>query len=277
MIFQPKVTLITMYFQSINGKEICQISLNDRGLAYGDGIFTTAKVVNGKVELLSQHINRLINGCERLNILNVDFNALKTELINLTKKYDLAVLKVIVTAGEGGRGYSRPSKNQPNIIIKISEFPVKYNQWQSQGITVAKANIGLGINPLLAGLKHLNRLEQVLIKAELDKTTFDDLLVFDIDDHAVETSCANVFWFKDNELFTPKLTRCGVAGILRDQILQKHSKTNIVQAKHTELQNIQAMFITNSIMGIVPVSSYCLTPLNVMQVHQFKHQLANIA
>jgi len=104
MIFQPKVTLITMYFQSINGKEICQISLNDRGLAYGDGIFTTAKVVNGKVELLSQHINRLINGCERLNILNVDFNALKTELINLTKKYDLAVLKVIVTAGEGGRG-----------------------------------------------------------------------------------------------------------------------------------------------------------------------------
>jgi len=265
-----------MYFQSINGKKTCEISSNDRGLAYGDGLFTTAKVINGKIELLSQHIDRLVNGCKRINILNVDFNALETELITITKTYDLAVLKVIVTAGEGGRGYSRSSIGQPNIIIKISEFPIKYNQWQSRGITLAEANTSLGINPLLAGLKHLNRLEQVLIRAELDKTTFDDLLVFDIDGHVIETSCANVFWFKDNELLTPKLTRSGVAGILRDQILQKYPKTKIIQAKHTDLENIQAMFITNSIMGIVPVAYYCLTPLNVEQVHQFKHQLANI-
>lgn len=265
-----------MYYQSVNGKQVNQISLNDRGLAYGDGIFTTAKVSNGCIELLDKHIERLIRGCKLLKITGVDFVALETELIDVCKSYDLAVLKVVITSGEGGRGYSRLGVNGPNVIIKLSEFPHKYLQWQKEGITLSDSSIKLGINPIFLGLKHLNRLEQVLLREELDNTHTDDLLVFNIFDHVIETTCANVFWFKNNELFTPKIEDSGISGIIRAEIIRKYPNIKIVEAKREDINNADSIFITNSIMDIIPVINYEGRELNINQVHQFVEHIESL-
>jgi 4-amino-4-deoxychorismate lyase len=265
-----------MYFQSVNGQQVNHISINDRGLAYGDGIFTTAKVSDGQIELLHLHIKRLQTGCLLFKILDVDFSALQNDLIECCKGYKLAVLKVVITSGEGGRGYSRVGVSRPNIIIKISEFPNKYLEWQAAGITLANSSIHLGINPLFAGVKHLNRLEQVLIRDELDQTNYDDLLVFNIFDDIIETTCANIFWFDNGEIFTPEIKDSGVAGIQRSEILRKYPATKIVKAKISEIKRAQSIFITNSIMEIVPVINYAGNELDIKQVHQFKAHIANI-
>jgi 4-amino-4-deoxychorismate lyase len=265
-----------MYFQSVNGKQVNQISINDRGLAYGDGIFTTAKINQGQVELIHLHIKRLQTGCCLFKIKDIDFIALQNDLIECCKSYKLAVVKVVITSGEGGRGYSRVGVSRPNIIIKISEFPSKYFQWQTSGISLADSSIKLGINPMFAGVKHLNRLEQVLIRNELDQTNYDDLLVFNIFDDIIETTCANVFWFKEGELYTPEIKDSGVSGIQRSEIIRKHPETKIIKACASTIKKAESLFITNSIMEIVPIINYAGRELNIEQVHQFKAHIVNI-
>jgi len=265
-----------MYFQSVNGKKVNKISINDRGLAYGDGIFTTAKIANGEVKLFKQHIERLKSGCNLLKISGVDYNALSLHLIDIAKSYELAVLKIVITSGEGGRGYSRVGVGQPNIIIKVSEFPAKYTQWKNSGISLGDASIQLGINPMFAGLKHLNRLEQVLIRDELDQTSFDDLLVLNIHKHIIETTCANVFWFKGDELYTPEISDSGVAGIFRAELLRKKPTIHIVKENRLEILNADAIFITNSIMEIVPIINYAQRDFSLEKVHQFKAHIETL-
>lgn len=257
-----------MYFQSVNGIEIDQISTFDRGLAYGDGLFTTAKIVNGSVLILDQHIERLRHGCKALNIQGINFSTLKSDLIDIANGYEIAVLKVIVTAGEGGRGYSRQGASSPNIIIKTSEYPHKYNDWKISGITVSDATIQLGTNPLFSGLKHLNRLEQVFLREELDNTDFDDLFVYDLNHILVETTCANVFWFEGEQLLTPDIKNSGVSGLLRAEVLKCFPQTKIVHATSERIKQADAIFITNSVMEIVPVRQYQGKQLNMNIIKQ---------
>jgi len=266
-----------MYFQSVNGKQVNSISISDRGLAYGDGIFTTAKIIDGEIKLLKQHIERLRSGCALLKIVAIDYEKLASELVSIAKQYSLAVLKVVITSGEGGRGYSRVGIEQPNVIIKVSEFPARYNDWQASGISLGCAEIQLGINPLFSGLKHLNRLEQVLIRDELDQTSYDDLLVSNINEHIIETTCANIFWFKGEYLYTPKIKHSGVAGLYRADILNKYPNTNIVEAKQDDIHSADAMFMTNSVMEIVPIKRFNQRELNIEKVHQFKSAFEKIS
>ena len=218
-----------MLYCSINGQQTDQLSIADRGLAYGDGIFTTAKIHHGQVEMLEQHIKRLKSSCQRLGIEGLNFNRLKEELSQLALTYPLAVLKVLISAGQGGRGYSRIGVNTPTVIISSFDFPLFYVKWQQQGIWVGDSQTQLGINPLLAGIKHLNRLEQVFVRKELDSRVEDDLLVYNINNRLVESSSSNVFWFKGQELYTPKITDAGVAGLMRDAVLKHKPKTKQVK------------------------------------------------
>ncbi len=265
-----------MYFQSINGVEIDQISASDRGLAYGDGLFTTAKILNGNVLMLKQHIERLRDGCIVLSIDGVNFSLLEEHIIEVAKRYPLAVLKVIITSGAGGRGYSRLGANSPNIIVKTSEFPTKYTEWQTNGICIADAKIQLGLNPLLAGIKHLNRLEQVLLRAELDRTDYDDLLVYDLHSNLVETTCSNVFWFENKKIFTPIIKDSGVAGLFRSALLKAFPEIQIVNGTQNTIKNADAMFITNSVMEIVPIKQYQGMQLNLDKVHQIQSQFKRL-
>ncbi|GLX76793.1 aminodeoxychorismate lyase [Thalassotalea insulae] len=244
-----------MFHCFINGQRQQQIATDDRGLAYGDGLFTTAKVVNGEVQWLAEHLTRLVEGCRYLKI-SYDHQALVSELNQAVSACQLAVVKVMITAGSGGRGYSRQGALNAQRIISLHPMPTRYSQWAQQGITLENANIQLGLNPLLKGLKHLNRLEQVLLRAELDQRDCDDLLVCNINNEIIETSCANLFWFHRGRLYTPELSDSGVKGLYRQQILAQDANIEVVKATLADVTQLDAMFICNSIMGIVPVRCY---------------------
>ena len=257
-----------MLYCSVNGQKSTSLSVTDRAFAYGDGLFTTAKIENGKVSLLTQHINRLKNGVQRLNLINIDFTAISDELKQLAQAYNIAVVKVIISAGSGGRGYSRQGADQPTVVISVFDFPSHYITWQKQGVTLGLSEQRLGVNPMMAGMKHLNRLEQVLLRAELDQTHVDDLVVRNIDDDIIETTCANLFCLIDNVLYTPLIEHSGVAGLMRNVTLALFPQTIIKKIGLSELLSAQEIFICNSVMGIVPVNS-----LNsqVLAINKIKH------
>ncbi|OKY25448.1 aminodeoxychorismate lyase [Thalassotalea sp. PP2-459] len=258
-----------MLYCSLNGINTEDIPIKDRGLAYGDGVFTTAKIVDGTILLLAEHIERLKESCTRIALSNIDWQGLKAEIVKQSAAFPLAVLKIMITAGIGGRGYSRVGVSKPNVIVMVHEFPKHYIDWQQTGVSIGIAETQLGINPQLAGVKHLNRLEQVLIRKELDESNWQDLIVTDVQSHIVETSCANVFWIKNNAVFTPELDSSGVAGLLRNKAIKQYSKMNLVKATIDALIDVDAMVICNSVMGYVPVANFNGRTLSLSAASRF--------
>lgn len=259
-----------MALSFVDGQVTDAIAVDDRGLAYGDGCFTTALVVDGEVEMLTQHIKRLDQQSQQLGLPQIDTTAIATDIGKLTSNITLGVVKVIISGGSGGRGYSRLGANQPRVIISLHDYPKLYPQWQQHGITVGISEQMLGINPMLAGLKHLNRLEQVLLRAELDKRGEDDLLVTDINGSVIECCSANVFWQKGGQWHTPCLTTAGVAGLMRAKILRDNRVIQIADYQLPDLDNIDAMFISNAILGIVPVKTFNGQSLDISLVENVR-------
>jgi 4-amino-4-deoxychorismate lyase len=270
---------INSYYQSINGQQEQHFLINNRGLAYGDGVFTTAKVLNGNVQFLSAHIERLTISCSKLNISLPDFNKMIIEITDEAKKYELSVVKIIITVGDGGRGYSRQGCSSSNVIITFHGFPEHYLLLQQKGIHLGVSTLKIGINPLTAGIKHLNRLEQVLIREELDNRNEDDLLVLNYFDYVIEATAANVFWYKNNTWHTPKLDESGVEGLMRNQIIQNCSnqcEINLINAKLSALDSIEAMFICNSVMGVIPVRQFENQILSLAPCHDIKALMQHV-
>ncbi|MGO4893476.1 aminodeoxychorismate lyase [Flavobacterium sp. W21_SRS_FM6] len=246
----------------INGHSQHFISAKDRALHYGDGCFTTLVFAQGKLLAWPLHLARLKQDCSRLGI---DFNQWQElsdsaqHLVNQNSTLLKGVLKVIVTRGSGGRGYSPCGVTNPNYLISSHDFPHHYKEWQSKGIKLVSSSVKLGKQPLLAGIKHLNRLEQVLIKQQLTSSEFDDALVCNSDNEIVESSAGNIFWWHDDQWYTPKLDECGVVGVMRNQICTVLAVNNQPVKKVNSLFNknfvAQEMFICNSLMQIVPVVS----------------------
>jgi 4-amino-4-deoxychorismate lyase len=248
------------------------ISIYDRGLAYGDGCFTTALILNGKVTMLDQHLTRLKQQSERLGLPEINTSSIAEQMCKVSQGINKGVVKVIVTCGSGGRGYSRIGANQAQVIVSQHDYPNFYSQWQKVGITVGISEQQLGINPMLAGLKHLNRLEQVFLRKELDQRPEDDLLVTDINGHIIECCSANVFWLKDGQWHTPTLSSAGVSGLMRAKVLALNKDVLVGNYTLTAIDNIDAMFISNAILGIVPVKIFNLKVLDISLVEEIQKQ-----
>jgi len=244
----------------INGIECNSITTTDRGLAYGDGLFSTIKLEFGKVIDWSFHLQRLQHGTARLFFPSFDWIVLQKEVFNAAEavKHEAHyVLKVILTRGSGGRGYSAEGCNQVTRIIQLSPFPAQYLQWQLDGIMVVQCDMQLSRNKQLAGLKSLARLEQVLIKQELSLKDAVEGIVCDEFDHVIEACTANIFIFIDGQWLTPKLDYSGVAGVMRRRIME-HDAIDVVEKEITldELKRAQCLCLTNALMGVVPVMQY---------------------
>ena len=261
-----------MHYYAVNGHSNKDISVANRGFNYGDGVFTTAKISAGQIEFLVEHMQRLVFSCQVLSIDFSQHNEVVKQVIELAKSYQNAVFKIVVCAGAGGRGYSRADVVNSDVIFSIHDVPNHYKLWQSQGIALGRSPLQLGLNPLLKGLKHLNRLEQVLIRSELDQRLEDDVVVSDINNQVIETSTANIFWQKDGKLFTPDLKNSGIYGIARQQLLGLFPDTQIVHADTALLEQVNAMFICNSIMGIVPVNSYQGRALDIISLKNIQRR-----
>ncbi|WP_022942685.1 aminodeoxychorismate lyase [Psychromonas hadalis] len=247
----------------INGIESDKISAIDRGLAYGDGLFSTMKVEYGQVQLWDFHLQRLQLGVKKLFFPAVNWSQLSAEVLHVAKTVaheKQSVIKIILTRGSGGRGYSTQGCDSPQRIISTSAYPDFYKQWQEQGIKLILCESQLGSNSQLAGLKTLNRLEQVLIKKELENKQATEGIVCDNQGVVIETCSANLFIYLDNVWQTPLLDRCGVAGVQRRQVMLLAKKAGI-EVVETELhinalKRAKALCLTNALMGIVPVNQY---------------------
>ncbi len=243
----------------INGRMTDCVASTDRGLLYGDGLFETIAVVECEPGHWQQHLQRLQAGCARLGIEAVDELLLSEECRQLVDGVGRAVVKIIVTRGSGGRGYRVPARPAPTRMLQLHDWPEFPPACARQGVALRICDIRLGHNPRLAGIKHLNRLEQVLARQEWDDTGIMEGLLLDSESNLVEGTMSNLFLVRDGVLLTPDLQRCGVAGIMRSQLLecagQISINTEICQLGMVDLHEAEEVFICNSLIGIWPVIS----------------------
>jgi 4-amino-4-deoxychorismate lyase len=241
----------------VNGKAVDCVSTSDRGLLYGDGVFETIAVESGRLRYWPQHLHRLQSGCERLGMENVDETLLVQECRLLIEKTQQAVIKVIITRGSGGRGYRLPEQPGSTRVIQLHKRPDYPASCKERGIRTRICRTRLGHNLSLAGIKHLNRLEQVLARMEWDDPAIMEGLMLDTGGNLVEGTMSNVFMVKDGVLVTPDLRLCGVAGIIRARVLAmaaEHSiETRVERIGQEMLLQADEVFVCNSLIGIWPV------------------------
>jgi 4-amino-4-deoxychorismate lyase len=244
----------------VNGQSQTKLNISDRALHYGDGCFTTIAVHHGRAELWPQHFARLKRACERLYIDFTAWDELEAEVNKLICEQHQLVLKIIISRGEGGRGYGVEGVGQASYILSLHSMPQHYQLWQEQGIELGLSPIKLAKQPLLAGIKHLNRLEQVLIKREVEQSVYLDAIVCDTDNMMIETSAGNLFWFRNNHWHTPSLIKSGVEGVMRNLVLevlkQNSEPAHEILTTIDSLQQADEVFICNSLMRIVPIRSF---------------------
>ncbi|EOB9996571.1 aminodeoxychorismate lyase [Cronobacter sakazakii] len=243
----------------INGIEQDCLSATDRAVQFGDGCFTTARVRDGVVHLLEAHLARLHEGCERLMIPVPDIDTLRNEMRLAAQEQESAVVKVIISRGAGKRGYSIAGCSAPTRIVSRGAYPDFYSEWRERGVSLATSPVRLGRNPHLAGVKHLNRLEQVLIRTHLEQTSADEALVLDSEGWVTECCAANLFWRKGKAVFTPRLDQAGVDGLMRRHIIgllnQSVWRLSEINAPASALEEADEVLICNALMPLVPVRS----------------------
>jgi 4-amino-4-deoxychorismate lyase len=238
----------------------------DRSFQYGDGLFTTVRVKDGKAMLWDLHLQRLVSGAKALRIHSFDTDELTAKIQQAVSAPD-QVIKVLISRGQAGRGYSPQGIESPCCYISTAALP-DYSNWQQQGIRLGVADFKLAQQPALAGLKHNNRLEQVLIKAELAQSGVDELVVLDQNETVIEVSAANLMFCKKGQWFTPALGQAGVNGVMR-QHLMAHLLVTEGNFGLAELQQADALLICNALMGVVPVKEFAGKTKNIELVRQF--------
>lgn len=240
----------------VDGQPADVLSLKDRGLAYGDGLFETIAVRNGEPVLLARHLQRLELGCQRL-ALTVDMNALRVELNTYAQRLGEGVLKLIVTRGDSLRGYAADPSAPARRILQGNPPPAYPAVHAERGIRLFPCTVRLSEQPLLAGLKHLNRLEQVLARAEWTDSEHAEGLMLDTSGRVIEGVFSNLFLVRDGVLITADLSRCGVAGVMRAELLfQAESQgiaTQITDIRLEQLHQADEVFVCNSVYGVWPV------------------------
>lgn len=251
----------------VNGQPSDSVPLNDRSFQYGDGCFTTMRSHSGVIQHWPLHIERMQACLDVLGIKGPDWLQVEQWLNQVMLPDGVAGLKLHISRGSGGRGYSPCGVEGPRVTVSAFAFPPHYANWREQGVELAVCRQSLGLQPLLAGHKHNNRLEQILLKAEADKLGVPDALVLDMRGYLVETTMANLFWVRNGELYTPDLTQCGVAGVMRRLVIQQAAKQDIVlhcgDYRVEQLAEADEVFITNSLLGVAPVcriAAQCYEP-----------------
>jgi len=240
----------------VNGQETECLPAHDRGLSYGDGLFETLAVQNGAPLLWDAHLARLQAGTARLGIRASDATRLRAEADRLCRGTGRGVLKIVITRGVGARGYRADSTSTPTRVLILSDWPDYPAANAQAGVDVRLCRTRLSAQPALAGLKHLNRLEQVLARAEWGDE-YAEGLMSDDSGNIVEGTMTNLFLVREGGLTTPALDRCGVEGVMRAQVLARAAHLGIGCRVGTvgpqQLEQAHEVFLTNSLIGLWPV------------------------
>jgi 4-amino-4-deoxychorismate lyase len=230
----------------------------DRGLAYGDGLFETMAASDGRIRWLDLHLERLEEGCRRLEIPAPSRSLLAHEIGANCPAHGRAVVKLIVTRGSGARGYSPPEPATPTRVLGISQWPDYPQSYYRDGISVRTCRLRLAENPALAGIKHLCRLEHVLAQLELRGSAVQQGLLLDASGYVAGGTSSNVFVVAGAELGTPGLARSGIKGVMRRAVLDAARGLGIRATERdiapAELLAADEVFMTNALFGIWPVT-----------------------
>jgi 4-amino-4-deoxychorismate lyase len=235
----------------VNGQAQTSIPVTSR-LQYGDGLFETLAIRDGRLLLWSEHVRRLMAGIERLGLDPIDATLLATEAETLAIGHSLAILKIVVVRGTSGRGY-RPAAAPTDRILTVWPWP---NRPIDDEAPVFWCRTTLARQPLLSGLKHLNRLEQVLAQREFSDPYWEGLMQ-DTQGWVIEGTMTNLFVVEDGILTTPILDQAGVAGVMRDQVMRRARESGMVMRldhlTSTRVMEADEIFLSNSLIGIRPV------------------------
>jgi 4-amino-4-deoxychorismate lyase len=241
------------------------IDSEDRGLQYGDGLFETISCSAGRPRWLALHLQRLRRGCERLQLRFDAFDELAQQVAALAVGAERCIVKLILTRGVARRrGYRPTGDESPTLLVRRYEWPDDRPP-PEPGFRVAFSNVRLGMNPLLAGLKHLNRLEQVMAQNAMRDCALEEVLMLSSAGQVIAGSMSNVFFADDSGLFTPALDDCGVAGVMRQVVCTEAQRQGLrVQVRAVqpaELAGVREAFVTNVRWGVQSIAELCGRPL----------------
>ncbi len=265
----------------VNGQETELISVHDRGFTYGDGVFETCLCVSGQIPLWQYHQERLTASCHRLNIPAPDGELLFSQIKQALSTDIQQIVKIIITRGLGERGYAYDATSKPSTVIIISDRIFKPAHFWQQGVRVLRCKTPLAVQPALAGLKHLNRLEQILARNEWHTDDYQEGMMCRDDGMVIEATSHNLFAVKDGNLYTPDLSACGVDGIMRRYVIELAGKSGMSlysqDIRYDELFNMDELFLTNSVTGIWPVRQLESKTWPVGEIsRQFQTQIARL-
>lgn len=243
----------------VDGAAAASVGALDRGLHYGDGLFETIACVGGRPRLLPLHLERLSGGCLRLGIAQPDLTQVAEEIRQLAAGTGRAIIKVLLTRGTAlGRGYSTTGGERATRITVRYTWPHEEAGALQDGVRVRIAALRLGENPALAGLKHLNRLEQVLARREWTDPAIAEALLLSRSGLLVSGTMSNVFMVQGSRLRTPRIDLCGVAGVMRRVVIgeARHAGFTCEECELTrdDLAAADEVFLTNARIGIWPVA-----------------------
>jgi 4-amino-4-deoxychorismate lyase len=243
----------------VNGEPIVDsshaIAIGDRGLNYGDGLFETMLLKDAAIRFMPQHLARLSSSCSRLGMLYPGDALLEAELGAIVKGHRDGVIKIVMTRGVGGRGYRPDAQSAPTRIVALYDTP----DANGMDIAVRWCEMRLARNPALAGMKHLNRLEQVLAQCEWSDGQIAEGFMLDYEGELVCGTSSNVFLVRGQELVTPDLRYCGVRGVMRGEVIRLATQLGI--SVHDEplwpddVASASEVFVTNAVRGIRAVVS----------------------
>lgn len=239
----------------INGEEQSNITIFNRNMQYGDGLFETCVAKDNQILFWNRHLSRLNIGCDKLKIKKIEESIWLKDIkkaLSLTSKKN-CIIKLILSRGNSYRGYSYPDDIMPVRIVIVLEMKKPQHK---QSFSLEYSQSGYHSNPNLAGIKHCNRIEQILARATMQE---DEAIMLDENKNIISVTQGNIFFIIGKRLFTPKLDRCGVIGSRRSLILEL-AKSIGLDVKEEEISMIQAkkadeVFISNSLIGIQSVSS----------------------
>lgn len=253
----------------INGVVADYLNINDRSIHYGDGLFETVLCSNNCLLYWPQHYQRLQTSADKLKLSCPDEQIFLNDIRLLLKENEnisdnACSIKIIITRGNSERGYAIPKNTNENRLVLLSTITSEYSsllsaQLLSGELYVCKQQVS--INESLAGMKHLNRLENVLARNEWNDQTnqhFVDGLMLNANHHVIEGSMSNLFAVKDGQLYTPDLTQSGVKGVMREMIIDAADRNSIqLSTPNISLDDLFSMdeiFISNSLIGIKSVN-----------------------
>ena len=240
----------------INGCNETCVDVRDRGFQYGDGVFETIAWRDNTLQLWDEHMQRMQQACKRLSLACVEASVWLDDLKKLQLENN-AVIKLSITRGLSGRGYAYTQGDSVTRVAAVYPWP-DYTENNKQGITAKFCHTPISINPLLAGIKHLNRLDNVLARNEWHDTDISEGFMLDNQQHIIEGTMSNVFCVLDDELYTPRLDLCGVEGVMRGQVIKlaesMNIPVNIIEISKQNFLQMDAIFVTNSIIGLWKVN-----------------------